>query len=289
MRSKRKTSPSIAEVKSYSEAIQVLNVRAVPGSYKKTIARSLDLIFKVDAKQPAGRTYIQQQLQETEADLKKVEEENLLGHQMNEGENGDKDKDEFSETEGNPSSGPEHPKTHDSGDKSGETAQSDGTSVEDQVDKTDANGEGSKPAQAQPGISQLKEAIAQVADQGSVDPLNKAVIDYMGNGMSQVEAQNAASMDNNMMEAVFKKSMAKILPKVLTPFVNEIANLHKTIRVYDGKIEAMRKQSGLSGFQETIQIVPPGGIQTATKTSRFETQTVDEISKDIASKYIDLG
>ena len=289
MRSKRKTSPSIAEVTSYSEAIQVLNVRSVPGSYKKMISRSLDLIFKVDTKQPAGRTYVQQQLQETEADLKKVEEENLLGHQMNEMEPGENKKDEFSETEGNPPSGKENVIETSIADKSGTSAQSDGGSVDDQINKADQSGEGSKPAQSQPGISQLKEAIQQVADQGSVDPLNKAVIDYMGNGMSQVEAQNAAVMDNNMMEAVFNKKLAKILPKVLTPFVNEIANLHRTIRVYDGKIEAMRKQSGTNGLQETIQITPPGGTQSAPKTSRFETQTTDEISKDIASKYIDMG
>ena len=288
MRSKRKTAPSIAEVTSYSEAIQVLNVRGVPGSYKKAISRSLELIFKVDAKQPAGRSYIQQQLQETEADLKKVEEENLLGHQMNEMEPDEhqKKKDEFSETEGNPPSGKENLSENDSGGKSGTTAQSDGGSTSDVDPSGEGSVEGSKPAQAQPGISQLKEAIQQVADQGSVDPLNKAVIDYMGNGMSQVEAQNAAVMDNNMMEAVFNKKLAKILPKVLTPFVNEIANLHRTIRVYDSKIEAMRKQSGIDGFQETIQITPPGGVQAA-KTSRFEKQTSDEISKDIKSKYID--
>lgn len=289
MRSKRKTAPSIAEVTSYSEAIQVLNVRNVPGSYKKTISRSLDLIFKVDAKQPAGRTYIRQQLQETEADLKKVEEENLLGHQMNEMEPGENDN--KSETEGNPPSGKENLLENDSGDKTGITAQSDGSSTESVAPPGGGSKEGSNPAQAQPGVSQLKEAINQVADMGSVDPLNKAVIDYMGNGMSQVEAQNAAVMDNNMMEAVFKKGLSKILPKVLTPFVNEIARLQEVIKVYDGKIESVRKATGTQGFQETIQIVPPGGIQgTGQKsTSRFETQSTEEISKDIASKYIDMS
>ena len=282
MRSQRKPRKSLAEVSTYSEAIQVLSGRGAPSIFKKTV----DMIFKVDTSQPAGRTYVKQMLQETENDLKKMEEQKLLGHQMNEMEPGEDD--EFQETEGNPSSGG-NPKENDSGDKSGVVAQSDGDNLESQIDKTESSGDGSRPAQSQPGISQLKEAINQVADQGSVDPMNKAVIDYMSNGMSQVEATNAASADNNMMEAVFKKNMAQILPKVLSPFVNEIARLQETIRAYDSKIESMRKQSGTKGFQESIQIIPTGPAPQSKGTSRFEGQTVEEISKDIASKYIDLS
>lgn len=280
MRSQRKPQKSLVEVTSYSEAVKVLSGRNAPGIFKKTV----DMIFKVDQSQPAGRTYVAQMLQETENDLKKMEEQKLLGHQMSEMETDE----EFSETEGNPSSGG-NPKENDSGDKSGVVAQSDGDNLESQIDKTDASGDGSRPAQSQPGISQLKEAINQVADQGSVDPMNKAVIDYMSNGMSQVEATNAASADNNMMEAVIKKNMATILPKVLSPFVNEIARLQETIRVYDSKIESMRKQTGTSGYQESIQIIPTGPSPQKQGTSRFEGQSIEEISKGIASKYIDLS
>lgn len=282
MRSQRKPRKSLADVSSYSEAIQVLSGRGAPGIFKKTV----DMIFKVDTSQPAGRTYVKQMLQETENDLKKMEEQKLLGHQMNEMEPEDE---EFSETEGNPSSGKDSVIETSIADKTGTSAQSDGSSVEDQIDKTDSSGDGSRPAQSQPGISQLKEAVNQVADMGSVDPMNKAVIDYMSNGMSQVEATNAATADNNMMEAVFKKSMATILPKVLSPFVNEIAHLQETIRAYDSKIESMRKQSGTKGFQESIQIIPTGPAPQKQGTSRFEGQSVEEISKDIASKYIDLS
>ena len=283
MRSQRKPRKSLTEATSYSEAIQVLSGRGAPSIFTKTV----DMIFKVDQSQPAGRTYVKQMLAETENDLKKMEEQKLLGHQMNEMEPGEDD--EFHETEGNPSSGKENVIETSIADKTGTSAQSDGSSVESQIDKVDASGDGSKPAQSQPGISQLKEAINQVADQGSVDPMNKAVIDYMSNGMSQVEATNAASADNNMMEAVIKKNMATILPKVLSPFVNEIARLQETIRAYDSKFESMRKQSGTQGYQESIQIIPTGPAPTSKGTSRFEGQTTEEISKDIASKYIDLS
>ena len=283
MRSQRKPRKSLTEATSYSEAIQVLSGRGAPSIFNKTV----DMIFKVDTTQPAGRTYVKQMLQETENDLKKMEEQKLLGHQMNEMEPGEEEM--HSETEGNPSSGKENVIETSIADKTGTSAQSDGSSVESQIDKVDASGDGSKPAQSQPGISQLKEAINQVADQGSVDPMNKAVIDYMSNGMSQVEAQNAASADNNMMEAVIKKNMATILPKVLSPFVNEIARLQETIRAYDSKFESMRKQSGTQGYQESIQIIPTGPAPTSKGTTRFEGQTVEEISKEIASKYIDLS
>lgn len=287
MRTKSKR-PSLAEVKSFSEAVQVLNVRQAPNIFKKTV----DMIFKVDQSQPAGKTYVKQMLAETEADLKKVEEEKLLGSTMQEMEHENNEENPFAETEGNPPSGKENVTETSIAGKSGTSAQSDGSKTGDVKPPGAGSHDGSETAQSQHGISQLKEAISQVADVGSIDPINKAMISYMDSGMSKTEASVAATMDNNFMEAVFKKNMATIMPKILTPFVNEIARLQETIKVYDGKIEEMRVAAGTAlpkGFQETVMIQPPGtSTQQSKQSSRFEEMSVQEISQQIANKYIDL-
>jgi len=283
--------PSLTEVKSYSEAIQVLNIRQAPNIFKKTV----DMIFKVDQREPLGKSYVKQMLAETEVDLKKVEEEKILGSTMHEMEH-DKENTEdnpFTETEGNPPAPNGTPKeTPGTADKTGTTAQSDGSKTGDVKPPGAGSHNASKPAQEQQGISQLKEAITQVADIGSIDPINKAMIGYMDSGMSKTEASVAATMDNNFMEAVFNKKMAVMMPKILNPFVNEITRLQETIKIYDAKIEEMRVAAGTAtvnpGFSEAVMIQPTGVQSSSNKTSRFEEMSPGEISQEIAKKYIDL-
>lgn len=273
--------PKLTEATTYSEAVQILNARRAPSIFRKHV----DMIFKI--KDETG-SIKKQMLQEAENDLEKDEEEKLIGHQMNEteDENGEK---KFFETEGNPSSGPEHPKPHDSGNKSGVTAQSDGTSVEDQKDKVDSSGEGSVPAQSQPGESQLKEAIEQVADMGSVDPINTATVDYMDRGLSKIEAHNAASLDNNMMEAVFAKQTKKILVPILRGLLKQNQALKEVIRAQDTKYEMSRKASQPTGMSEAVTLQNVPAHPQAPKTSRFDNPDIPGLAKEIKSKYIDEG
>ncbi len=277
--SKRITKPSLIGVTTLQEAITVLNTRKAPKIYTAAISN----IFKADMTNPVAKTWIEQQLRETENTLKKDEEEvevkknKEMSYQNN-----------LKETEGNPSSGGE-PSTVNIADKSGVSAQNDGPSVDDQIDKAVQSQGAQLGAHAQPGESQLKEAIQKVFNVGSgVDPLNQAVINGMANGMSQVEAQNAASIDNHMMEAIFHRMAAKILVPIFNAQNQQIDSLNETIKIYDQKLEAARKEN--KGLNEAIQIVPGQTvipIQTGPQNAQNSTQSLKEHRSDISQKLKD--
>ncbi len=280
--------PKITEATTYQEAVQVLNVRRAPSIFKRT----LDLVFKIDTKTPAGRTYHGQMLQEMENDLKKHEEEEE-NHAMKEAEhdndndnnnnNDEKKKPPFGETEGNPSSGPEHPKEYSIADKTGTTAQSDGGSVEEMHNKAEDTGEGSQPAQAQPGESQLKEAVDQVADMGTVDPRATSVIDYMSDGMSQVQASNAAAADEKMMEAVFDQKFKKLALPILRAVLADYNKLQEIIRTVDKKHEQKKPETG---FSESVQIQLGDSSKPEKKMNRWSETSPEEIRNNIKDKYL---
>jgi len=242
---KQQNKPSLVGIQSLQEAIQVLNARRAPRIYTSHLTN----MFKVDLTNPASKTWLDQQLRETENTLnkdekdKEVEEKKLMGYQQN-----------MKETEGNPSSGQEHPKEMSIADKTGASAQNDGSSVDDIIDKNPP-AEAPEGAHAQKGESQLKEAIEKVYDVGNgVDPMNQSVIAGMANGMSQIEATNAASADNNLMEAVFNKQVAKLLVPIFKAQAVYVDSLKETIIGYDQKLEAMRREN--KGLNEAVQIIP---------------------------------
>lgn len=283
--SKKPQKPSLIDVKSLQEAITVLNARRAPAIYTKTIST----IFKADMTNPASKTWINQQLRETENTLKKDEEEKevtekkLMGYQTNLQEMGNHNN--MKETEGNPSSGPE-PTPENIANKTGVSAQNDGSSLDDIHDTNPPIKPAELGAHEQPGVSQLKEAIQKVYNIGSgVDPLNQSVINGMANGMTQVEATNAASADNHMMEAVFNKMAAKILVPIFNAQATQVDSLNETIRVYDQKLEAVRKEN--KGLSEAVQISPHQTIipvQTEPQNPQADSQSLEDHRAEISKK-----
>ena len=282
--SKKQNKPSLIGATTLQEAITVLTARRAPRIYTAAVSN----IFKADMKNPASKTWIEQQLRETESTLKKdedekeVEDKKLMGYQQN-----------LKETEGNPPSGP-NPKPESIADKTGVTAQNDGTSLEDIHDSNPPATQGSEGAHTQQGESQLKEAIDKVFSVGlGVDPLNQSVINGMSNGMSKVEAENAANADNHMMEAVFHKMTARTLVPIFKAQNNLIHNLNETIRVYDQKLEAARKEN--KGLNEAIQITPsqtviPVPYQNGPQQENLPPKSIkahrEEISQKLKSNTI---
>lgn len=276
--------PSLVGVQSLQEAVLVLDGRHAPEIYKRAVQN----IFKVDLNVPANKTWVLGQLQETETNLKKDEEDKELKENEMEGY-----KHQIKETEGNPPAPNGTPKVVLNAGKSGTSPMSDGTSLEDIKSKNGPAGDSSEGAHAQSGESQLKEAIDKVLDTGSkVDSLNQSIIAGMGKGMSQVEAHNAASADKNLMEAVFAEQAAKIMVPIFNAMSTQITSLKETIIVSDKKHETDRKlQSGLS---EAIQITPqgpgytPGIVETPLPdlTNEVILAKRADISQEIRDSYI---
>ncbi len=273
--SKKTPKPTLVGVQTLQEAVQVLGVRNAPDIYK----RSVQNIFRVDLNVPANKTWVMGQLQETETNLKKEEEDKELKEMEMEGY-----KHQIKETTGNPPAPNAKPKEVNIADKSGVSPQNDGTRLEDIKSKNGPTGEGSEGAHAQSGESQLKEAIEKVHDNGNaVEPMNQSIIAGMDKGMSQVEAHNAATADKNLMEAVFAKQAASIFVPIFNAMNQRISSLQETILIADKKHEADRKVSGLN---EAIQIKPEGpGFAPGT----VESTTLPELTHEsIQSKKEDI-
>jgi len=263
MRSHNKALPKLFEAGSYSEAIQILGARKASPVYRQIV----DLAYKI--KDDTGKVR-ENMLREAETNLKK-EEQGLIGTQMSESIHEEAD----TEGAGGKESG------------SGETAQADGRTTDTVAPPGDGSHDASQPAQSQSGTSQLEaplaEAIDQVADMGSVDPMNTAVIDYIDDGMSKTEATNAAAKDNNMMEAVFAKEFKKHMLPLLKGMQKDFNAYKEAIIAVDSKVEG--NGSGQiqmdTGYSETIQtpIVPK-------KISEIDEKSIEESRSDIAAKYL---
>ena len=261
----KKKLPKLFEAQSFQEAIQILGARKASPIYNQLV----EMAYKV--KDDTGKVR-ENMLREAETHLQK-DEQNLIGNQMKE----NVIEEAASEGAGGKETG------------TGKTGQADGRETGDVKPPGEGSHPGSEPAQAQTGTSQLvtpiSEAIDQVADMGSVDPMNTAVIDYIDDGMSKVEAQNAASKDSNMMEAIFdiqfKKHMLPILKKMQATMVNA----SEAIIAVDNKFEGA-KSGGIelqNGFQETNTSLP---VDVHPKVSRIDEKSIEETRSDITQKYL---
>lgn len=186
---------------------------------------------------------------------------------------------------------------------SGQSAQSDGQSLEEIKEKNPAGTEGSRPAQEIPGVSQLKEMVdaglgtmgstmstagpQQTADMGSVDPMNICVIEKMGQGMSEVEAQNACTREIQFSEAIVKKAIGN-LPKILNKIAENEAALAEAIQIVqnDSKnkgIINLYDNKAKQGFAEAVQI--PGA--DTPKIQPLDTpEQIESFKRDFNNRYI---
>jgi hypothetical protein len=129
----------------------------------------------------------------------------------------------------------------------------------------------------------LAEAVDQVADMGSVDPMNTAVIDYIDDGMSKVEANNAAAKDTELMEAVFSAQFKKHMLPILKNIQKYGRMQSEAIRAVDSKVESAPKDNGYS-LSETVQTPVP--VPGPTKASRIDEVPIEETRNNITQKYL---
>jgi len=246
--------PKLTECKSLQEAVQVLNVRRAPPIFRKYV----DMAFNI--KDETG-SIAKKMLQEAENDLQKNEDEKAK-QEMEHNKNNEKDKDNKSEAI--------HTETEKNRTQ-GQTAQSDGRTLEEQKDKAKDTGSGSTPAQGQTGTDQLGEAIDQVADVGSVDPMNTCVIGKMNNGMSEVEAQNACAKEQSMMEAIVSKIIkTKFAPAWKTVDKN-MKTLQEGMKTLDSKVENTRKPELTDkGLSEGVNLQNVPAAPGQTKNNKFD-------------------
>lgn len=256
--------PKLTECKSLQEAIQVLNVRRAPPIFRKYV----DMAFNI--KDETG-SIAKKMLQEAENDLQKNEDEKAK-HEMQEMEH----KKEHPNTGMDEKHGKYgksemvHTETEDNR-MTGDSAQSDGRTLEEQKDKAKDTGSGSTPAQSQTGTDQLGEAIDQVADQGSIDPMNTCVIGKMSSGMSEVEAQNACAKEQTMMEGIVAKVIQKKFGSAWKTVDKNFKTLQEGMKTLDSKVENARKPELTDkGLSEGVNLQNVPAAPGQTKNNKFD-------------------
>lgn len=274
--------PKLTECKSLQEAIQVLNVRRAPPIFRKYV----DMAFNI--KDETG-SIAKKMLQEAENDLQKNEDEKAK-HEMQEMEHKKEHPNTGMDEMKHGKSEMVHTETEDNR-MTGDSAQSDGRTVDEQVDKAKDTGSGSTPAQSQTGTNQLGEAIDQVADQGSIDPMNTCVIGKMSSGMSEVEAQNACAKEQTMMEGIVAKVIQKKFGSAWKTVDKNFKTLQEGMKTLDSKVENARKpeltDKGLSEGVN-LQNVPAAPGQTKnTKYDKLKDPTELAIyQRDLVERYL---
>jgi len=249
---------------SLDEAIKILTDRKAGGIYKKHISLAFNL-----AKDPDNKLRLQM-LSETENDLAAEEKKKMDEMIVTE-----------ESTEGNAR-------------VTGKTGQADGRETGDVNPPGEGSHEGSEPAQTQTGTSQLESALEEaVGDdhEAPVDPMNKAIIDYMDDGMSQVEAHNAAGKDKELSEAVFMHMFKKHIVPLFSATGKDMKTLKETIKLTDGKVEISRKPEG--ALNESINDQqngwPQGNGQQQSSGEKYDSnrKRVAEKSTEILKKYLE--
>lgn len=212
---------SLTTATSLNEALDILKTRKAPAIFGSHVKLAFNL------KNDRDHQIRSKMLNETEDALKEQEKKSLGESVVTEVENeGDHRKD-------------------------GETGQADGRELDDVNPPGEGSHDGSAPAQSQKGESQLEAALSEsLREMHTVDPMNQAIIDYMDDGMTQVEAQNAATKDTKLSEAVFKKNFLKFVVPIVKGVMSENRALKETIRLTDSKIEKSRSESG--SLNETV-------------------------------------
>lgn len=256
MRRQTQKLPKLFEAQTLQEAIQILGAKKAPASFTQIV----DIAFKIKDDTGNIRTNM---LREAEINLQKELGMREMIH-------------EEVDTEGDAR-------------KTGESAQADGRTTDTVAPPGDGSSDASKPAQSQPGTSQLEtplaEAIDQVADMGSVDPMNTAVIDYIDDGMSKVEANNAAAKDTEMMEAVFSAQFKKHMLPILKKIQATAHMQSEAIRVVDGKVETSGKPGLDYSMSETIRTTKEIPT-TISKVNRLDEVPIEETRTNITQKYL---
>jgi hypothetical protein len=255
---RRKTSknlPKLFEAQTLAEAIQILGAHKAPASFNQIV----DIAFKIKDESGQVRTNM---LREAETNLQKELGLREMIH-------------EEKDTEGDQR-------------VSGESAHADGRKTGDVAPPGEGSHDASAPAQSQSGTSQLEsplaEAVDQVADMGSVDPMNTAVIDYLDDGMSKTEAHNAAGKDTELMEAVFTQQFKKHMLPILKKIQAASHMQSEAIRAVDGKVETGKPGLDLS-MSETIQI-PASIPQQVPLINRLDEVPLEETRTEIQRKYL---
>lgn len=136
------------------------------------------------------------------------------------------------------------------------TGQADGRKLEDIIESP-TEGTGSEPAPQQTGETQLDTALTKISETHTVDPMNKAIMDYMEDGMSQVEAGNAVTSDKELSEAVFNQLFQSKIVPLLKAVGADMKSLRETIITTDKKVEVSRvPKTGMSEAIITPQYTP---------------------------------
>ncbi len=274
--------PKLTECKTFQEAVQVLNVRRAPQIFRKYV----DIAFNI--KDETG-SIAPKMLQEAENDLQKHEDEKAKQEMEHNKEHPNTGMD----TKKNGKSEMVHTETEDNR-MTGDSAQSDGRTLGEQKDKATDTGSGSEPAQTQTGESQLGEAIDQVADMGSVDPMNTCVINKMSSGMSEVEAQNACAKEQSMMEGIVAKVIQKNFGKAWATVDKNFKTLQEGMKTLDSKVENTRKpeltEKGLSegvNMQNLAASPGQGGPPQNSKFDKLKDPTeLDVYRRGLSERYL---
>ena len=276
--------PKLTECKTFQEAVQVLNVRRAPQIFRKYV----DIAFNI--KDETG-SIAPKMLQEAENDLQKHEDEKAkqeMEHNYKNNEHPNTGMDNKNGKKENIKTETEENRTQ------GQSAQSDGRTVEEAANKATDTGSASEPAQAQPGTDQLGEAIDQVADQGSIDPMNTCVIGKMSSGMSEVEAQNACAKDQSMMEGIVANVISKKFGKAWATVDKNFKTLQEGMKTLDSKVENTRKpelsEKGLSEGVNLANLAASPGQGGPAQNSKFDKlkdpAELDVYRRGISERYL---
>lgn len=251
----------LTTAKSLNEAVIILKDRKAPSIFKQSVETAFNLKNDKNNKIRIGMlNEAEQHLTAYEKDLS----ENIVTEQQTEGTNG---------KDGQTGEG---------------TGQADGREL-DALTETPESGDGSEPAQAQTGESQLDTALTKINETGpnEVDPMNKAIMDYMEDGMSQVEAGNAVVKDKKLSEAVFNTMFRKQIVPLLKAVGMDMNSLRETIMATDSKVEIARvpdQTNGTGGLNETV-IIPETQASQGAKYSN-DLDVIASKKSHITDKYM---
>ncbi len=209
MHRKSKTIVRLTSAKTLNEAINILTHRNAPSIFKMNIETAFNL------KNDKNNMIRNSMLSETEEHLTSYEKTMSEVVHTEVSTEGDSRKDDSP------------------------TGQADGRELDDIIESPTEN-TGSETASQQTGETQLDTALTKISETHTVDPMNKAIMDYMEDGMSQVEAGNAVTADKNLSEAVFNQLFQTKIVPLLKAVGADMKSLRETIITTDRKVEVSR-------------------------------------------------
>jgi len=162
------------------------------------------------------------------------------------------------------------------------TGQADGRKLNDIIESP-TEGTGSEPAPQQTGETQLDTALTKISETHTVDPMNKAIMDYMEDGMSQVEAGNAVTADKELSEAVFNQLFQTKIVPLLKAVGADMKSLRETIITTDKKVEIARIPETMSEA-----IITPQHVQSSVVGEKYhnDIEKIKSTKSIITNKYL---